>query len=181
TAIVTGTGLTNFEIDYVNGSYSIGQAPLTITANDKTVAEGASWPTFDVSYDGFVNGEDESVLDGTLSCVSDAPNPTDDNGSFEITCSWLTSNNYDITFEPGILTVTNVDPTATLSNDGPVNEGSSATISFSNQFDPSSVDTVAGFHYAYSCTNGDLSSATYAGSGTSDSTTCTFNDNGTYT
>ena len=52
------------------------------------------------------------------------------------------------------VTVNNVPPTATLSNNGPVNEGSAATFSFSNQFDPSSVDTTAGFHYAFSCTNG---------------------------
>src|SRR5207302_1928481 len=37
--------------------------------------------------------------------------------------------------------------------------------------------TSAGFHYAYSCSNGDLSGATYAGSGTSASTTCSFPDN----
>ena len=33
--------------------------------------------------------------------------------------------------------VNNVAPTATLANNGPVNEGSPATVSFSNQFDPS--------------------------------------------
>src|SRR5439155_14066277 len=74
-----------------------------------------------------------------------------------------------------------VAPTATLSNNGPVDEGSPATISFSNPFDPSSVDTAAGFHYAFSCTNGDLSGATYAGSGANASAACTYADNGTYT
>src|SRR5439155_4207805 len=80
------------------------------------------------------------------------------------------------------VTVNNVAPTATLSNTGPVNEGSPATISFSGQSDPSTADTTAGFHYAYSCTNGDLSAATYAaGSGASATKSCTFNDNGIYT
>src|SRR5207249_1665574 len=60
-----------------------------------------------------------------------------------------------------------VASTADLGNNGPVDEGSPATVSFSNQFDPSTGDTAAGFHYAYSCSNGDLSAATYAGSGTS--------------
>src|SRR5207245_2820436 len=62
-----------------------------------------------------------------------------------------------------------------------VNEASPATISFSAQFDPSSVDTTAGFHYAYSCTNGSLAAATYAGSGASATTTCTYADNGSFT
>src|SRR5205814_3514103 len=76
--------------------------------------------------------------------------------------------------------VNNADPTASLSNNGPVIEGGSATVSFSAQSDPSSADTTAGFHYAYSCTNGDLSGATYGGSGTSATHSCTFDDNGTY-
>src|SRR5439155_8922898 len=74
------------------------------------------------------------------------------------------------------LTVNNVVPAGTFSSGGAVNEGSAVTVSFSGQSDPSSVDTTAGFHYAYSCTNGDLSGATYAGSGSSASTSCTFDD-----
>ena len=72
--------------------------------------------------------------------------------------------------------VANVDPTADLGSDSPVSEGSPATITFTNQFDPSEADTLAGFHYAYSCSNGDLSGATYASSSTSASTTCTYAD-----
>src|SRR5205085_1160935 len=78
------------------------------------------------------------------------------------------------------VTVANVAPTAELANDGPVDEGSPATISFSNQSDPSSTDTAAGFHYAFACDDGSLAGATYGGSSTSDSTQCTFADNGTY-
>ena len=77
--------------------------------------------------------------------------------------------------------VNNVDPTADLGNDGPINEGGSATVSFSSQFDPSPADTTAGFHYAFSCTNASLAGATYAGSSTVASTSCTFNDSGTFT
>src|SRR5207247_917367 len=69
-----------------------------------------------------------------------------------------------------------VDPTASLGNNGPTPEGSATSIDFTNQLDPSTADTNAGFHYAYSCSNGDLSGATYAGSGTSASTSCTFDD-----
>src|SRR5207302_11330800 len=72
--------------------------------------------------------------------------------------------------------VANVAPTATLSNGGPVNEGSPVSISFSGQSDPSSADTSAGFHYAFDCSGGSLAGATYAGSGTSSSTSCTFPD-----
>ncbi len=75
------------------------------------------------------------------------------------------------------VSVTNVAPTATMGNDGPVYEGSPATISFSAQSDPSTADTAAGFHYAFSCDNSSLATATYAGSGTDASTQCTYSDN----
>jgi PKD repeat protein len=77
--------------------------------------------------------------------------------------------------------INNVAPTASLGNDGPVGEGSPATVSFGDVFDPSSVDTAAGFHYAFACDDGSLDGATYVGTGTSPSTACTFDDDGGYT
>ncbi len=73
----------------------------------------------------------------------------------------------------------NVPPTADISNSGPIDEGGSATVSLTNPFDPSSDDTSAGFHYAFSC-DGSALPITYAAADTSNSTNCTFNDNGTY-
>jgi hypothetical protein len=43
-----------------------------------------------------------------------------------------------------------------------VDEGSPVTISFTNATDASGADVTAGFHYAFSCTNGSLDSVTYA-------------------
>src|SRR5205823_12338996 len=77
--------------------------------------------------------------------------------------------------------VANVPPTASLGNGGPFDEGSLATVTFTSQHDPSGADTAAGFHYAFSCTNGDLSGSTYGTAGTSASAQCAFVDNGTYT
>jgi predicted outer membrane repeat protein len=70
----------------------------------------------------------------------------------------------------------NVSPTAEFSNNGPVISGSPVTLSFDNQFDPSTADTTAGFHYVFACDGGSLSSATYATSGSFPSTNCIFND-----
>ena len=74
------------------------------------------------------------------------------------------------------LVVNNVGPIGTLGNNGPVLEGSPANISFSGPADASSLDTAAGFHYAFSCTNGSLAGATYANSPATPSTPCTFPD-----
>src|SRR5207245_685314 len=78
------------------------------------------------------------------------------------------------------LTVNNVAPTATFAATSPINEGSSSAVGFTSPSDPSSVDTAAGFHYAFSCTNGSLAAATYAAAGPSPSTSCAFADNGLF-
>ena len=128
------------------------------------------------------DGQDSSLTTtyAAASTSSTASCAFDDNGSYTVKGRIFDKDNGYTTYQATVV-VNNVAPTATLSNDGPVNEGSAATISFSNQFDPSSADTVAGFHYAYDCDNDSLAGATYASSGTSASTTCTFIDNGSYT
>jgi hypothetical protein len=85
---------------------------------------------------------------------------------------------------PTVVTVGNVAPTATLSNDGPILEGGSVTVNFDDEFDPSGADTDAGFRYAYAC-DGDVVALpeTYAAAGTTDvaDTTCSFDDDGEIT
>jgi CSLREA domain-containing protein len=78
------------------------------------------------------------------------------------------------------VTVSNVAPTATLGNNGPVAEGSSVTASFTNPFDPSSTDTAAGFHYSFALSRADLATS-YAGATDGASKQFAFSDNGTYT
>ena len=63
--------------------------------------------------------------------------------------------------------VVNDAPTAAFNNSGPVNEGSTATVSFSGQNDPSTTDMTAGFRYAYDFNNDgtfDSGDGTYEGS-----------------
>jgi hypothetical protein len=79
------------------------------------------------------------------------------------------------------INILNVAPTAILSNDGPINEGSSVLASFNDQFDPSSADVSAGFHYAFSCDGSPLAGVTYANSASVSSKNCSFADNGSYT
>jgi hypothetical protein len=71
------------------------------------------------------------------------------------------------------VTVNNVAPSATFSNDGPVNEGSPFTIQLAGPSDPSTADTNAGFQYAFDCGSG------YGAYGSSSSRSCPTTDNGT--
>ncbi len=72
------------------------------------------------------------------------------------------------------ITVNNVAPTATFANSGPVVFGNPASVSFSNPLDPSSVDTAAGFHYAFALDPDELATATYASSTANPSATFSF-------
>ena len=54
-------------------------------------------------------------------------------------------------------TIANVAPTATIANNGPVNENSPVTVSLSNPYDPSLVDSLTGFRYSFALTSAGLS------------------------
>ena len=73
------------------------------------------------------------------------------------------------------VTVANVAPTATLSHDAPVDEGSPFTLQLNGASDPSSADTAAGFSYAFDCGDG----AGFGGWGPTSSAACATDDNGT--
>jgi len=69
------------------------------------VTFGDDAPTYTESYDGFVNNETKAVLSGTLAFACDYVKNQSAAGNYDITPSGYTSNNYDITFTKGTLTV----------------------------------------------------------------------------
>jgi len=79
------------------------------------------------------------------------------------------------------LTVSNMVPTASFNDNGPITYGNAQSVSFSSQFDVSSADTASGFHYAYSQT-GDFTGISYTvGSITNTSFDYSLLNAGTYT
>lgn len=92
--------------------FKVTKKKLTITVPAKSITYGDKAPTLtlaDLKYDGFAEGDDYSVLKGNLviSCdynqYDDAVKP--EGGNYYIKASGLTSDNYDITFKKGKLTV----------------------------------------------------------------------------
>jgi hypothetical protein len=92
----------------------VSPAPLTITANDQRMTVGDPVPAFDAGYSGFVNGEDSSVVSGLTCGVRDSQgNPVDSNtpaGTYPITCSGASADNYSMTYQPGTLTIQPAQP-----------------------------------------------------------------------
>ena len=88
----------------VSVEYTIKPAELTIKANDASTVYGEAAVTNDVTYKGFVEGEDEKVLHGSLTYEFNYT-PGSDIGHYSIKPQGLTSNNYAITFKAGTLAV----------------------------------------------------------------------------
>jgi len=115
--VVTNGSLnvTNYALSFVNGSLTIGPAPLTITANDATRQYGITNPLFAVTMRGFVNGEDATSLAGTLSLTS-ATDASSSVGAYAIVLSGWSSTNYALSCTNGTLTVTQAPLTVTANS-----------------------------------------------------------------
>jgi hypothetical protein len=103
---ITPYGLTsnNYDITFNDGTLTVTPIPLTITAEDQSQTYGGASPAFTAVFDGFIPGDDVSVLGGQLAFA--APAPTSPVGSYDVTPYGLTSESYTITFVAGTLTVT---------------------------------------------------------------------------
>lgn len=110
----SGYSVDNYDITPTNGTFTINKAALTVTANSENITYGDDKPTFSVSYSGFVNNENESVLGGSLVLECDYVK-YENVGTYSITPSGLTSGNYAITFESGRLKVSKKQITAKIS------------------------------------------------------------------
>lgn len=106
-------------------TFEIAKAPLAVTALDAAAVYGDAAPPFEVSFDGFVAAEGTGALSGelVLACAYDAGDPV---GPYAIAASGLSSDNYAISYKPGILaispkalsaTVDAADPSASKSHD----------------------------------------------------------------
>lgn len=82
---------------------AILKAPLSISADDATKGLGYPDPVFTVTCDGFAAGEDFSVLGETL--LIDRTPEGEEPGEYKIVPSGVTSDNYEIVFVNGTLTI----------------------------------------------------------------------------
>lgn len=93
------------DVEFEDGYLIIKAAPLEVIANDQTREAGTANPVFTLRYEGFKNGEDESVLNEkpTVSCTADEQSPV---GVYDITVEGGDADNYDLDYTNGKLTVT---------------------------------------------------------------------------
>lgn len=98
--------ITNSDNTTATLDYAITKAPLTVTAKDKEIIYGDNPANDGVVYSGFLNGEDEKVLGGTLGYTYSYKQYDNVGDAYIITPTGLTSDNYEINYDLGKLKVT---------------------------------------------------------------------------
>ncbi|MEQ9128048.1 MAG: MBG domain-containing protein, partial [Thalassospira sp.] len=105
----------NYDITFVSTDLTITKKALTATADDKTKNVGEANPELTITYEGFVLGDNASVLDAAPSINTDAllDSPA---GVYDITLSEGSDNNYELTLVNGKFTVNAVNNPPTVAN-----------------------------------------------------------------
>ena len=92
----------NYEAGSQTFSFEIKKAPLSVKAVDRNVTVGDAIPEYTVLYEGFAGTDTADVLNGSLQFTCEYA-PDSAAGDYAIQLSGLTSGNYEILFENGIL------------------------------------------------------------------------------
>jgi hypothetical protein len=145
--------LTAANYDFVIGGtaiFTIGTVTLHVTVDDSTKPYGDPNPTFTVTYVGFVSGDDESSLGGTLA-FSTAATIGSPFGTYPVSASGLTSATYLFDYNDGTLTVSQASQTITFGalsgatyGDGPFDLTASSTSGLTVTFTASGSCSVSG-------------------------------------
>ena len=96
--------LSNYTPTLQNGTLTVTAAPLVGRADNKSRLYGQGNPPLTLSYTGFVNGDNSSLLSGTLSGSTSAQTNSPV-GAYPIQFTGQSTANYSITYVAGILTV----------------------------------------------------------------------------
>lgn len=99
-----GASDANYVISHVNGTLSVTQAFLAITAENKTKAYGAAMPALTATYSDLVNGDTPSSLDTAVSLSTQATERSPA-GVYPILATGASDANYTINFVNGTVTV----------------------------------------------------------------------------
>ncbi|WP_345949992.1 MBG domain-containing protein [Mucilaginibacter sp. PAMB04274] len=105
----------NYALTYTGGNLTIGKKDLVIKADDQNKRYGEVNPALTVSYNGFANGDDAGKLTAQPVARTTA-NQASAAGSYDITVTGAASDNYNITYLKGTLTISKAQLTVAAVN-----------------------------------------------------------------
>ena len=114
------TGVTNTYVTVVPGTLTIEKATLKVGVADASMTAGEQLPVFSLTYEGFKNDEDETVLTTLPQVTTDATSSSEP-GEYVLTVSGGEATNYTFTYTNGTLTIEVPTGIQQISADRPVN------------------------------------------------------------
>lgn len=99
----------NDNTTFLQGTLTVTKALLVVTADSKIIVEGDEIPELTVTYDGFVNGETESVLLRKPVAATTATKGCEP-GEYPIVVEGGLAENYEFDYQDGLLTVEALTP-----------------------------------------------------------------------
>jgi hypothetical protein len=104
--IIIGRGTeSNFNVTYIKGTLTITKAPLTVSVGNYEREVNQENPVFIITYAGWKNHEDESVLNVKPIVTTEATRDSKV-GTYDIIIKGGEAQNYDFEYVNGVLTVT---------------------------------------------------------------------------
>lgn len=107
---------TNYAITYVNGTLTITPRMLTASVGNYERLYNEENPTFEVKYEGFVGGDNESQLKSKATASTSAT-MTSDVGTYPIYVSGGSADNYKLSYVSGMLTINKIEQTISWQQD----------------------------------------------------------------
>lgn len=107
---------TNYAITYVNGTLTITPRMLTASVGNYERLYNEENPTFEVKYEGYVGGDNESQLK-TKATASTSATKTSDVGIYPIYVSGGSADNYKLSYVSGKLTINKIEQTISWQQD----------------------------------------------------------------
>ncbi|MEQ9306433.1 MAG: MBG domain-containing protein, partial [Marinoscillum sp.] len=105
--IASGGASTNYAFEYSEGTLTVNKALLSVLVDDQTIGYGVDEPTHAISYSGFVNGEDEGVIEVLPEVVGE--DNVKDAGVYEVHAVGGMDDHYLFEYTPGSLVVNKAD------------------------------------------------------------------------
>ncbi|MBD3627753.1 MBG domain-containing protein, partial [Cyclobacterium sp.] len=125
---LTGGSDANYAITLVAGELEVTQAALTITADNKSKVYGEANPELTFTYTGLVNGDTEVSDKPAINTTATASSSV---GSYPVTLTGGSDDNYAITLVAGELEVTQAALTITADNKSKVYGEANPALTFS--------------------------------------------------
>ncbi|MBK8292815.1 MAG: hypothetical protein IPK96_19645 [Flammeovirgaceae bacterium] len=95
----------NYDFNYVPGTLTITKGLVTVNADNQSRVYGVANPTLTMSYSGFANGENSSVIN-TLPTATSPAILTSNTEVTQLPPAGGIDDNYDFNYVPGTLTIT---------------------------------------------------------------------------